>query len=293
MKRGMLVLAVWVACGARTDPAGDADARGVDAGATPQDVPAAADAPSEAPCTVLFGLPNEKTGLGLDRCRPECDCEGRRFVPPTYSEEDQEALLSMTLLEPFAEPSEDPYAHPEEHVPQPGKVCGLRLDPEVPGGYRLATYDGPGAASAAGAQVTHWDACGVCSPLKDLVVYMRHPDLTEPVRQCGLQGIVLGDEALMNCLLELGFDRPCARIWFYNTKHTGQACQATCMQLLDAPYHLPDGSLNDCLRCDEEQSGPVFKAVAGRTRRNTGLPSSMCRPCEEVQPVLHRYLPGK
>ncbi|HNT27256.1 MAG TPA: hypothetical protein PKH10_03660, partial [bacterium] len=55
------------------------------------------------------------------------------------------------------------------------------------------------------------------------------------------------------------------------------------------PYHNPDGTLNDCLICDEVNSGPVFKAVAGRNRRNTGLPSSMCRPCAEVQPVFHYY----
>ena len=59
--------------------------------------------------------------------------------------------------------------------------------------------------------------------------------------------------------------------------------------MLNDPYNLPDGSLNACLQCDEEQSGPVFKAVAGRSRRNTGLASSMCRPCSEVRPLDHHY----
>jgi hypothetical protein len=36
-------------------------------------------------------------------------------------------------------------------------------------------------------------------------------------------------------------------------------------------------------------SGPVFKAVAGRTRRNTGIASALCRPCSEVRPLLHDY----
>ena len=58
---------------------------------------------------------------------------------------------------------------------------------------------------------------------------------------------------------------------------------------LDSPYHLPDGRLNPCLVCDEEKSGPVFKAVAGRTRRNSGLPNAMCRPCAEANPVVHAY----
>jgi len=37
------------------------------------------------------------------------------------------------------------------------------------------------------------------------------------------------------------------------------------------------------------QSGPVFKAVAGRTRRNSGLPNALCRPCSEVRPLVHAY----
>jgi len=32
----------------------------------------------------------------------------------------------------------------------------------------------------------------------------------------------------------------------------------------------PDGSLNDCLQCDEDKSGPNFKWFSGRTRYNFG-----------------------
>ena len=240
-------------------------------------------------CVALFGLPDEHTGLTSEQCRPECDCEGFKFKPKAYSEEAIRAIADMKLLDPIDEPTINPYAHPEEHVPLPGKVCGVLLDKAVPGGYHLATFDGPDAAKAAGAIVTHWDACGVCSPLVDLTVYMRYPDLTAPVRECGIKGMIGGDDVLMQCLLDLGFDRPCARIWFYNTKNTQAKCKDVCLAMLDKPYHNPDGSLNDCLLCDEEQSGQVFKAVAGRTRRNTGLPSSMCRPCSEVHSIIHEY----
>ena len=54
-------------------------------------------------------------------------------------------------------------------------------------------------------------------------------------------------------------------------------------------YHTPDGALNPCIQCDEDESGPVFKAVAGRTRRNSGLASALCRPCESVASVTHQY----
>lgn len=109
------------------------------------------------------------------------------------------------------------------------------------------------------------------------------------MRACGLRHWADPVEDLVGCLEELGFTRPCAWIWAWNTLHTRAECAAPCLAALDQPYHLPDGSLNDCLVCDEERSGPVFQAVAGRTRRNTGLPSSMCRPCAEVRPVEHRY----
>jgi len=53
-----------------------------------------------------------------------------------------------------------------------------------------------------------------------------------------------------------------------------------------------DGKLNECLQCDEDRSGPVFKAVAGRTRRNSGIQSSIRRPADEVSPVAHDYVPA-
>ena len=56
---------------------------------------------------------------------------------------------------------------------------------------------------------------------------------------------------------------------------------------MEDPHHNPDGSLNDCIQCDEDQSGAVFKAIAGRTRRNSGLASALCRPCDSVYQVSH------
>lgn len=66
-------------------------------------------------------------------------------------------------------------------------------------------------------------------------------------------------------------------------------CLQPCLASFTDPYNQPDGTLNPCLACDEMKSGPVFKAVAGRTRRNSGLPNAICRPCAEVQPLVHAY----
>ena len=119
---------------------------------------------------------------------------------------------------------------------------------------------------------------------------MRNVDLGAPVRACGLAPADPdGGNADLSCLLGLGFDLPCAQIWAFNTTNTKNACLAICIANLTAPYNAPDGALNPCLQCDEDQSGPVFKAVAGRTRRNSGLPNAICRPCSEVQPLVHAY----
>jgi hypothetical protein len=72
--------------------------------------------------------------------------------------------------------------------------------------------------------------------------------------------------------------------------HTARSGEAThCFTRLSDPYNTPDGALDPCLACDEDMSGPVFKEVAGRTRRNSGLANAICRPCSEVQPLVHAY----
>lgn len=238
-----------------------------------------------AECTALYGRPNENTGLSADQCGPACPClDG--WQAPEYTDADIDALEALQPSTAFEPLSADPYATPEDFPLDEASVCAVVVNGDD---YTLETFPDDAAAEAAGAQVTHDGACGLCSPLQDLAVYMSQGDLTEPVRACGLMGLSGGEEAQLQCLRELGFTEPCAQIWGYNTTHTRTMCLQTCLDLLDAPYHEPDGSLNACLQCDENLSGPVFKAVAGRTRRNTGLASALCRPCDQVRRVVHRY----
>lgn len=231
----------------------------------------------------LFGRPGPSTGLDDSQCGPTCACGGEPFTAPFYGDAEADALLAWQLDEPYALLAADPYAAPAAEVPD--GVCAVVVTGERR--YRLADFPSIEDATAAGAVPTHGGRCGLCSPLADLAVYMRHPDLTEPVRQCGLAG---GDAAEHTaCLRALGFTEPCAQIWYFNTLHTRDQCLLPCLAALGQPYHQPDGTLNECLVCDEDKSGPVFKAVAGRTRRNTGVPNAMCRPCAEVLPLVHVY----
>ncbi len=242
-----------------------------------------------ATCQALFGTPSDKTGLDENECQPSCDCEGVSFAPPKYSTEQIDTIASKELLNPPALLDADPYEAPELDDSAPDRVCAVIFEDGDSNAYRLETFEDSKAADDAGAKITHHGACGMCSSLESLAVYIRHGDLTDPVRECGILGLASGEEANMDCLQELGFDLPCAQIWYYNTKNTRVNCLTECLDAMELPYHLEDGSPNDCIQCDEDNSGPVFKAVSGRTRRNSGLPTALCRPCDTVAPVIHDY----
>jgi hypothetical protein len=250
---------------------------------------AASSTSSSGACTTtkLFGRPNDKTGLDATECVPSCGCGASAWTEPAWTQDKIASLLTWTLLNPPAELTSDPYASPPSPAPD-GSVCAVQAVDPGARTYRLATYPSDRAATADGAIVTHWDGCGTCSTLADLAVYARELDLTTPVRQCGLDHAndFAGD---VTCLEALGFTPPCAEIWAYNTNNTRNQCLSPCIASLSKPYQNPDGSLNDCLQCDEDKSGPVFKAVAGRTRRNTGIASALCRPCSEVHRIAHDY----
>ena len=79
----------------------------------------------------------------------------------------------------------------------------------------------------------------------------------------------------------------------FNVENTRRECFGACLSswIRGEASTLPDGRLNACLQCDEDRSGPVFKATAGRTRRNSGIRSSIPRRDEEVAHVVHDYVP--
>ena len=247
------------------------------------------DAPLTCDTQPLFGQPADNTGLPEGACQPSCQCGGVDFVQPTYTAETVASLRARVHLNPPPLATVDPYDEPEQWVEVPDAVCGALFDDTVTGGYRLETYADDAAATEAGAVITHYGACGTCSSFQDLAVYIETPNLTDPVRTCGIRSLTEGDEAAIACIEEIGFSPACAQTWFFNTRNTRLECLAVCLTNLNAPNHRPDGSLNPCIQCDEDLSGPVFKAAAGRTRRNSGIGSALCRPCDDVRPVIHDY----
>jgi len=261
-----VVVLVFAACATETDPDEN---------------------PDPVPCEALFGAPSVNTGLTGDQCAPSCACEDLDFAPPAYSEEDIAALAVRELASPPSLLESDPYDAPDDHPQQPDLYCAVH--PEGAISYRLETHDTLESIDDSDGTLTHHGDCGQCSSLQDLAVYMAMPDLSDPVRECAMLSLGGTVEDVAFCLEELGFSAACAQIWAYNSVNTREMCLDVCLAALDEPYHVEDGSLNDCIQCDEDLSGPVFKAVAGRTRRNSGLPTALCRPCDSVAPVIHVY----
>ncbi|HEY6459398.1 MAG TPA: crotonase/enoyl-CoA hydratase family protein, partial [Polyangiaceae bacterium] len=144
-----------------------------------------------ATCTTLFGAPNQYTGLGPDQCQPQCGCGADAFVPPAYDDAFIQSLVDgYQLATPYPPLPSNPYDAPPPQADPDGTVCAVleQGDPSAsPRPYTLVTYPSADAATTAGAHVTHFGHCGVCSTLANLAVYMRNSDLTAPVRACGLQ----------------------------------------------------------------------------------------------------------
>mmetsp|Transcript_28930 Transcript_28930/g.84031 ORF Transcript_28930/g.84031 Transcript_28930/m.84031 type:complete len:374 (+) Transcript_28930:218-1339(+) len=167
------------------------------------------------------------------------------------------------------------------------------LCPDAPQEYLMISYDNEQSALADGATVTHHGACGACSTTQDLAVYLTVPDLTTATKECIKRSILNQDEGIACLENDIGFTNACAKIWMYNGENTGQRCTLPCAAAEIQNYAnngpAPECALNGCLACDAEQSGPTFERVAGRTRRRSGVLTTIARPCEDMVMIDHDY----
>ena len=155
--------------------------------------------------------------------------------------------------------------------------------------YILQEFTSEQNAINSGFSITHKGHCGACSSLQDLGVYISK-DLTNDTRHCGLIGIY-SSSSEKKCLEEIGFSEECASVWAWNILNTKKRCFWICLWhwMKGSPNNNPDGSLNSCIQCDEDKSGPNFKFFSGRTRRNSGLVSEIDRETEEIYEMSHCY----
>ena len=246
-------------------------------------------------CASLFCSPEEEVDSD-GKCAPSCVCGGYAFSEPRYDAHDLHALRSWRLLNPAETASADPFGEArveEDHAPAECAAIPVDTSPAART-YRLESFPTERAARSAGGQITHRGRCGACSSFQDLAAYIERRDLNRAGRLCGLGG-TFGSKTQLRCLKKLGFTDACAQIWSYNIDNTRSECMGICTATIPTKHKRPDGSLNACLACDEVNSGPMFKAVAGRTRRRSGLSSAIARPCLDaegapaVYPVEHYY----
>jgi hypothetical protein len=110
--------------------------------------------------------------------------------------------------------------------------------------------------------------------------------MTAAGKKCAEKSIVSNSWGL-KCYLDLGYTPGCAQIWQYDSAKTTSACTAVCFKNLNSPNNgpAPECKINDCLQCDEDKAGPLFKAFAGRTRRRSGLMSAIIRGCDDIAQI--------
>jgi hypothetical protein len=155
-------------------------------------------------------------------------------------------------------------------------VCGViysttNLDGnQCPAEYSLQSFRNKEEADAAGATLTHWGACGVCSTTQDLAVYIENVDLTTLGVECSVAAIFGEFEDGVRCYMRAGYTRvrdsvpcaivcvgffmllpgnsvskmhmhcsvflsnkylkPCATMWVYNARQTQDFCEQTCVE---------------------------------------------------------------
>lgn len=218
-------------------------------------------------------------------CNPYFDHGDLSFAAPNYPEEHIKWLETRILLNPTSELKEDPYSHPEKWVYDDTQLCGVVFQDTNKETYRLETLNSSEEIEQADAYLTHRGACSHCSSLQSLALYIKDTDLTGPTRRCGIVGMFFGQRVAMKCLMNIGFDRPCAKVSYYNVNTRKKCLSKFLDNFFGAIYHNPDGSLRSCIQCDEEKSGPVFRAAA----ENSGIPAALCRPCTSIEPITHWY----
>ncbi|GMH59412.1 hypothetical protein TrLO_g10035 [Triparma laevis f. longispina] len=226
---------------------------------------------------------------GNDEC-PDWQPQ-EEFLPELLAD-----LKAKKTLNPFDDLTCNPYKDegcvttPEQdHVDYDGAMCGWKFancNNSDCGSYEMKTYMSSDEAESDGAYVTHLGACGLCSTAQDLAAYIEQDDMTKEGKKCATKGLI-HEHWGKKCYQNLGFTEPCSSIWNYDGIYDGKKCAGICIKNLFADNNGPPPAceLNDCLQCDEDEAGPLFKAFAGRTRRRSGLNEEIGRGCDEFAQI--------
>ena len=177
-------------------------------------------------------------------------------------------------------------------------VCAFHpLDPGRP----FETFANKTLAEEAGYVVAHCGECGKCSNPSDIEIYVEtRTTVAASSKKCSKQAIFGKEEDLTDCLeKEIGFSRPCTTCWVEDMRNTAKHCMWTCLSSMligiSSSNNVADAKdyywLNQCVFCDEKQSGPDFVTCSGVARRRLGIQSEFERnPLEQCPNVGFDYL---
>eukprot|EP00529_Nitzschia_sp_RCC80_P013116 CAMPEP_0113494092 /NCGR_PEP_ID=MMETSP0014_2-20120614/28930_1 /TAXON_ID=2857 /ORGANISM="Nitzschia sp." /LENGTH=588 /DNA_ID=CAMNT_0000387977 /DNA_START=321 /DNA_END=2087 /DNA_ORIENTATION=- /assembly_acc=CAM_ASM_000159 len=169
-------------------------------------------------------------------------------------------------------------------APAPASVCPTNFS------YRLVTVPSLSEAIANDQYVTHDGACGACSSLQDLAVFVDYPNL--PSRGIGCfnrmasEGFIEGPGT--QCYVDLGFSPQCARVLAEKQLRANTRCDANCAAFaIDGDGQLDDCGSDSCRVClDGRFITTRFEEVAGRTFRRSGLPSQTFQLCDAISTIV-------
>ena len=190
-----------------------------------------------------------------------------------------------TVEDPYTSLSPAEKAQIAAVIADDSRVCGLKYTDTHT--YVLRNFPDADAMKQEGFHLTHYGVCGYCSSLHDLSIYLTM-DLTQPARICAAKAFVSEEWSLGCYMTTIGFSRQCAYAWLWDSQNTKRHCKWICMwSWLSGEPIVVGGKINQCIQCDEDYSGDLFKYFAGRNRRNSGIVSELTRDEREVRPVDH------
>ena len=190
--------------------------------------------------------------------------------------------------------------------------------------YRLQSYPNKKEATKHGAEITHVGgkffsavflghfclhdipkriayyhvcviACGVCSSTYDLAGLIKNSNKMENI----LIGCIKPNfpplvpqpnvPAIISCVVANAELNPsCARLWVSNGLKLPITCPQ-CFEMFSSPVppNLDNCELNECLKCEEQNTLPTFAKFAGRRRGGAGLLTLTVRSCDETSVIEH------
>lgn len=151
----------------------------------------------------------------------------------------------------------------------------------------FVTLDSAESANDLGFAVAHCGACGQCSTRQDMTIQGETRDsLTKDATACAWKSVFGSRSDVASCMQKrIGFTEPCQDCWLDNIECSKRHCKFTCALSLifSRDNNKSDGSLNECLECDEKMCGPEFLTCSGSNRRRLGIRSAIERDDENEQ----------